>query len=396
MYGGTGCGKTMLMDMYFDHATISKSRIHFHKFMLDIHQRLHSLRKQGANTSGLDPLNMVAAQIADECGRLLCLDEFQVTDVADAMMLKRLFTVLWEKGLVVIATSNRAPDELYWGGLNRDVFVPFIPLLKSRCEVVDMRGSPDYRKLHELQGNMYYFPLDTGAAQYIESMWSTLTDNSPYTAREIKVQMGRSLNVEKSWCDESTTSSVALFHFEELCDRPLGAADYMAVAREFSTVLISNIPIFDTANRNQMRRFITLIDILYDAGTQLVCSAAAAPNDLVPKILEPTPTEKIYNQYQKTKNDTDDKKGAADPDKKEEKVQDSGPTSKVMPFGGSSGRNTTTLQSEGGSVEWSATGLPSSLADLNPRVREDESFAFERTVSRLLEMQSTEYITRRG
>jgi predicted ATPase len=341
LYGGTGCGKTMMMDLFFDNSRVpsnSKLRIHFHSFMLEIHKRLHKLRKNKPQSSGIsswfmgaigntstteEPLSLVAKDIVEEYGYLLCLDEFQVVDVADAMMLKRLFTFLWQRGVVIMATSNRAPDELYWGGLNRDVFLPFIPVLKDHCEVVDLEGMTDYRVLHELGKNRYFSPLsDPDTADRMRAVWASLVDESVGSVEPVTlpVQMGRVLHVPKAYVrhdartespegersgeDYASTSSSTLtfaccmFHFEELCDANLGAADYMALAGQFHTVLVHDIPQFDYRNRNQMRRFITLIDVLYDSKVQLVCSADAAPAHLYRSAASVSSvTEVLYHRH---------------------------------------------------------------------------------------------------
>lgn len=449
LYGGTGCGKTMMMDIFFDNSKVPsnlKLRTHFHSFMLDIHKRLHKIRKNkteggsisswfmgaiGKKSTTGEPLSFVAKDIVEEHGYLLCLDEFQVVDVADAMMLKRLFTFLWQQGVVIVATSNRAPDELYWGGLNRDVFLPFIPVLKAHNDIIDLAGMTDYRVLHELGEDRYFYPLsDSGTSDRMRSVWTALADKSVGSVgpMSLSVQMGREIHVPTAYtrhdvhaddnayyqhveshevpallstADRPPAFSCCKFHFEELCDEAVGAADYMALAKQFHTILITDIPLFDFHNRNQMRRFITLIDVLYDAKVQLVCSADAAPENIYKPTAVHTPTEVLYHRsLSHSSNSSPSNTDSAGVGGEYLPALKTG----VVAQGGSSGRSHTTITadavgsgsgSEGGiatDVEWSATGLEGvTLADLNPRKREDEEFAFQRTVSRLLEMQSKEY-----
>ncbi len=272
VYGGVGRGKTMLMDLFYDHLPIKrKQRIHFHAFMLDVHARLNAYR--GAHPEGSDPLPKIAEDIAQRA-RVLCLDEFQVTDIADAMILGRLFEALFKEGVVVVATSNRHPDDLYKHGLQRARFEPFIALFKARMEIIALDHETDYRKRHlDAFSTLYFTPLGRKADTYIKESFAELTNGA--TPESCKLQMpGRVLEARR------THGDVAWFTFAELCAVPLGPADYLEIARDFQTMLLADIPALTPDNRDQARRFINLIDTLYDQGTKLICTASVAPDKL--------------------------------------------------------------------------------------------------------------------
>lgn len=277
LYGGVGRGKSMLMDLFFRHAQVErKRRVHFHAFMVEVHDRLHGLRKNGGNGRrrgrSEDPLPTLAEEIAEEAW-LLCFDEFHVENVADAMILGRLFTALFERGVVVVATSNWPPDELYSNGLQRDRFLPFIDLLKDRLDVLHLTGHVDYR-LARLHGQrVYYHPLGPAAAKALAGIFGDLTDGATGEPCTLHLK-GRSLAVPKA------AKGVAWFPFEDLCVKPLGAADYLALATHFHTVVIDGVPVFSEAMRNEAKRFITLIDSLYEHKVYAVIAAAAAPDRL--------------------------------------------------------------------------------------------------------------------
>ncbi|HTT97868.1 MAG TPA: cell division protein ZapE [Rhizomicrobium sp.] len=269
IWGDVGRGKSMLMDLFFEDAPVtSKRRIHFNAFMVETHARIHAERQRGAS----DPIQPVAATIANEA-RLLCFDEFQVTDVADAMILGRLFEQLFERGVVIVATSNTPPDRLYEGGLNRQLFLPFIDLIKQKLEVVELNGPIDYRRrlIHGLK--VYLTPLGPETDAAMDEDWFKLTGKRSCEPAVLAV-LGRSLHVP------CAAKGVARFAFADLCLQPLAAADYLAIAREYHTVLIDRIPQMSEQIRDATRRFIVLIDTLYDEGVKLVCSAAAPAEQL--------------------------------------------------------------------------------------------------------------------
>ncbi|NDF12978.1 MAG: AFG1 family ATPase [Proteobacteria bacterium] len=272
IYGDVGRGKSMLMDLFFDTLPAKKKRrVHFHAFMLEVHDRLDKRRKQ--NPKEGDILPRIAEEIAKDV-QVLCFDEFQVTDIADAMMLGRFFTALFEEGVTVVATSNRPPEDLYKDGLQRERFLPFIELLKQKLEVVTLTGNTDYRLKH-LKGlsSVYHSPLGKKADQFIAHTFAELTHHAKPKERVLEVQ-GRSVKVKKSYGD------VAWFTFEELCAKPLGPADFIEIAREFSTILLSGIPKLGKEKRNEAKRFVTLVDALYEHKTKLVATAAVEPQDI--------------------------------------------------------------------------------------------------------------------
>jgi len=270
IWGDVGRGKTLLMDFFFEEAQVEKKRrAHFNSFMVDVHARIHAERQRAGSS---DPIPVVAKALAEDA-RLLCFDEFQVTDVADAMILGRLFDRLFADGVTIVATSNTSPDRLYEGGLNRQLFLPFIEEIKQRLEVVELNGPTDYR-LQRLSGvKVYMTPLDADADAAMDEAWRRLTDTIKGKPTSLTV-LGRQLPVPQA------ARGVARFSFEELCDRPLAAADYLAIAQAFHTILIDHIPAMTDNMHNVARRFTLLIDTLYDEGVKLICSAAVAPGQL--------------------------------------------------------------------------------------------------------------------
>jgi cell division protein ZapE len=270
LWGDVGRGKSMLMDLFFDEAPAArKTRVHFNEFMVQTHARIHTERQRAG--SG-DPIPVVAREIAADA-QLLCFDEFQVTDVADAMILGRLFEALFERGVVIVATSNTPPDRLYEGGLNRQLFLPFIDAIKQRLDVVELNGPVDFR-LHRLAGlSVYLHPLGPEADAAMDAAWLRLTDRKIGMPANLTV-LGRTLTVPQA------ARGVARFGFDELCARPLAGADYLAIAHAFHTLLIDHIPRLGPDQRNEARRFVLLIDTLYDEGVKLICSAAASPEAL--------------------------------------------------------------------------------------------------------------------
>ncbi|MBM3570142.1 MAG: AFG1 family ATPase [Alphaproteobacteria bacterium] len=269
-HGGVGRGKSVLMDLFFAGAPIAnKRRVHFHAFMQEVHRRVFEWRHapQDARETD-DPLKPLALRLVGEA-RLLCFDELDVTDITDAMILGRLFRKMWEKGVVVVSTSNRRPDELYKGGLNRELFLPFIDLLRSNMEVVEIDGGSDYRLRRGRGMQTLFTPLDDAAASGIAATFAELTDGARIEAHALEV-MGRQLEVPEA------ANGVARFDFDRLCRRALGAGDYLAIAKAYRALVLEGVPVLTAEMRNEARRLVLLIDALYERRAKLVMSAAAA------------------------------------------------------------------------------------------------------------------------
>jgi cell division protein ZapE len=268
IYGRVGRGKSMLMDAFF--STVpgeKKRRVHFFAFMADVHARIHARRAAKG-----DPIAPVAADIANETN-VLCFDEFHVVDIADAMILGRLFAALFAAGVVVVATSNRAPDKLYEGGLQRERFLPFIALLNERLNVIELDGPRDYR-LQRFKGRQVYFtPPDAKAQAALAQAFADLTDGAA-PMRESLTVLGREIDVPRA------AKNVAWFTFDELCVKPLGPNDYLALIARYHTFILDGIPKLNVERRNEAKRFNIFIDTLYDAHGNLVCSAKAPPQEL--------------------------------------------------------------------------------------------------------------------
>ena len=275
IHGPVGGGKTMLMDMFFDAVTgPSKRRAHFHAFMADVHARLHQWRQalKRGEVVGQDPIAPVAAELAREAS-LLCFDEFSVRDIADAMILGRLFAALFAAGVVVVATSNVAPDDLYRDGLNRALFLPFIAMIEERLDVVELDARTDYRLEKLKRAPVYYSPIGPKADAALDAAFLALTGHDRGEPLEIEL-LGRHLDVPQA------IDGVARFDFDALCRRPLGAADYLKIAQRFHTIIIDRIPALAESERNEAKRFIILIDALYDMRVKLIASAAGEPKTL--------------------------------------------------------------------------------------------------------------------
>jgi len=275
MWGGVGRGKSMLMDLFHDTLDIAeKRRTHFHEFMLDVHARIREERKKESG----DPIGPVAAQIAAEA-RVLSFDEMVINNSADAMIMSRLFTALIEGGVTVVTTSNRAPSELYKDGLNREHFLPFIALIERRLDVLTLNGPTDYR-LERLGGmEVWYTPIGPSATAKVRELFYRLTDYPPEDAEhvtgcDLQVSTGRTIWVPKS------LKGVAVFSFKRLCVEPKGAPDFLAIARNYHSVIVVAIPQMGPDMRNEAARFVTLIDALYEQGVKLIATADADPIDL--------------------------------------------------------------------------------------------------------------------
>jgi cell division protein ZapE len=275
IFGDVGRGKTMLMDLFFEASPVlRKRRVHFHEFMAEVHERIYALRQKArlGEISGEDPIRLVAADIAQETW-LLCFDEFHVTDIADAMILGRLFKRLFELGIVVVATSNVPPDELYQDGLNRALFLPFIALIEEHMEIARLDARTDFR-LEKLAGApVWYVPADVVAEKALDEAWRRLTAGHVGQEQDLVVK-GRTI------CVPCATMGVARFSFQGLCAQPLAGSDYLKIAHEFHTIVLDHIPAMDYDRRNEAKRFIILIDTLYDNAVKLVASAEAEPDAL--------------------------------------------------------------------------------------------------------------------
>ncbi len=273
LYGGVGRGKSMLMQLFYETApTEAKERVHFQAFMRDFHNEIHRRRQLPMFEDEGDPIPGMADGIADTT-TLLCLDEVEVRDIADAMIVGRLFEKLFERGVVVVATSNRHPDDLYKDGLQRDKFVPFIQLIRTKLDLLALDAAQDYRLGRLVGSQVYHNPLGPVADAALDHAWNRLTDDSPAKPDHVTVS-GRRVVVP------AAAHHVARFAFTDLCQQALGPADYMAIATTFETVIVDHIPQMTEDTKDQARRFVTLIDALYEHRTAFICSAAVAPDQL--------------------------------------------------------------------------------------------------------------------
>jgi cell division protein ZapE len=285
IYGDVGRGKSMLMDLFFETAPVEKKRrVHFHHFMLEIHQRLHEWRQQVAAqkgdkspaTQGVDEaMPGLARRVADEAW-LLCFDEFHVTDIADAMILGRLFQALFDLGVVVVATSNWPPQDLYKNGLQRDRFLPFIALIQQQLDVLHLAGPTDYRLARLKGATVFHWPLGRASSNALADTFAALTDGADGEPTQLAVP-GRAVQVPRQ------AKGVAWFQFEDLCTRALGAADYLAIATHFHTVLVDGVPRLKAEQRNEAKRFMTLVDALYEHKVKAIIAADGPPESLYPE-----------------------------------------------------------------------------------------------------------------
>jgi len=398
IFGSVGVGKSFLMDIFHEKLQIQMSdsrrkirRCHFNEFMLDIHQRIHEFKKQHPKQ---DPLPAVALSLAQEA-RILCLDEFQVTDIADAVILKRLFSMLWMDtkrssgigggvGMIVVATSNRDPDALYEGGLNRALFLPFVAILKRNMRVIEMGGDKDYRRekrprlpdLNHLQ--CYHWPVNSETRQALDQILESGTGSMKFDT-QIPVRMGRHVTVPRS------NDTCAWFDFEDLCRRPLGAADYLAICERYPVLIVDRVPQLNSSLFNEARRFVTLVDAVYESKTRLVLAADVPLEDLLvdfeATVQSRDGDEEIAGEAIQSTKYHNKEKGGEPSESIEEEIFVKGEG------GSSSSAATTMIQTKEGEVEWSATGrIGVSLAQFS--AVQEVAFSFQRAESRLFEMSN--------
>ncbi len=275
IHGSVGRGKTVLMDMFFEACPEPrKRRAHFHAFMQDVHERVHAHRQafKRGETREEDPIAPVARVLAKEI-RVLCFDEFHVLDIADAMILSRLFKVLFEEGVVLIATSNVVPEDLYFNGLNRELFLPFIAMLKRTTDVFNLDAKMDYRRERLKSFSIYRSPLGRETDAAMDEAWALVTEQKHAEAKTVMVR-GHRFDIPRA------AHNAARFRFDDLCAKPLGAADYLTLAKLYPTIFIDHVPTLDFTRRNEAKRFIILIDVLYDYGSRVYISAVSAPDDI--------------------------------------------------------------------------------------------------------------------
>ncbi len=268
IYGDVGQGKSMLMDLFFKTSPCKqKRRVHFHAFMLEVHQFIHDWKKQG------DVMLALADKI-HQSTKLLCFDEFHITDIADAMIMDRLFRCLFDSGMIIVMTSNRHPTELYQGGLLREQFLPFVKLLQEKVQIIELTGKTDYRRLHQAAAKKcYFYPLNAHAEQQIQNRYKTLTGSDGPQPVRLDIN-GRGIDVM------GASKGVLLASFTQLCENTLGAADYLAIVKRFKTVILSGIPRLSADYSNEARRFEILVDALYEHKVNLICSAVTHPDEI--------------------------------------------------------------------------------------------------------------------
>jgi protein AFG1 len=357
LYGDVGCGKTMLMDLFYDtlpQNVRSKTRIHFHNFMQGVHQRLHKMKLQYG--SDVDCVPFVAAEIASQ-GNVLCFDEFQCTDVADAMILRRLLESLMSHGVVLVTTSNRHPDELYKNGIQRESFIPAIQLLKNRLHVINLDSTTDYRKIPRPPSGVYHTPLDAHAASHAEKWFRFLGDpDTPEPHREVQRVWGREIVVPR------VSGRCAWFTFAELIGRPTSAADYLELMRSYDAFIVTEVPGMTFRQRDLARRFITFVDAVYESHAKLVLTTAV-------------PLQELFVSKAEIKEALLAKKGKGGA--AGEEVMDDGAVEDVMSH---------MMDDLEHNVE--------QLSKSNLFTGDEEAFAFARALSRLSQMGSKEWVER--
>ncbi|KAJ9133943.1 hypothetical protein NKR19_g8847 [Coniochaeta hoffmannii] len=357
LYGDVGSGKTMLMDLFYDTLpsnVTSKTRIHFHNFMQDVHRRLHRMKLEHGND--IDAVPFVAADIASK-GNVLCFDEFQCTDVADAMILRRLLEALMSHGVVLVTTSNRHPDELYKNGIQRDSFIPAINLLKARLHVVNIDSATDYRKIPRPPSGVYHTPLDAHAASHAEKWFRFLGDpDEPEPHPEVQHVWGREIKVPR------VSGRCAWFTFDELIGKPTSAADYIELMRSYDAFIVTEVPGMTYRQRDLARRFITFVDAVYESHAKLVLTTAKPLTELF------VSREEIQESMGKGAMDAaTSPEGAADKAGLDDRIEH--------------------LMED---LEHNAEQLKNSSLFTG----EEEAFAFARALSRLSEMGSREWVER--
>lgn len=354
IYGSVGTGKSRLADLFSAtlSSRISKRRTHFHEFMLDIHSRLHHARSSPGYAG--DPLQRIGREVADE-SRVLCFDEFQVSDIVDAMILKRLFGAIWTAGGVMVSTSNRHPEQLYENGLNRPLFIPFIKDLEQRCEVWRLQGEEDYRMRATTERDEVYFT--DGAA--FDAAMLVASHGQPFEAKTIPVMMGRALQVAAALSPDKTGKTIVHSTFADLCQRNLGAADYHALCATASSIYLSGLAQFQATELDYVRRFITLIDLAYETRTRVVCLGDVTLSELFATVVPEVQPQLLASLT-------------------------------VRKEGGSSSSMMSTFIGE---AEWSATGLKTASLATGGAGETDVRFAIGRAVSRLSEMGRRDYTT---
>jgi cell division protein ZapE len=270
-WGGVGRGKSMIMDLFYKNASVkNKRRVHFHAFMQEIHEEIHLIRKSGVK----DAIEPIARKISKNL-KLLCFDELQITDITDAMIVGRLMELLTKNGVVIVSTSNRPPDDLYKDGLNRDLFLPFISFLKENMEVFEFSGSIDYRQLSLSDKTRFFTPINLKNKSEINALWNELTDG---ISTQLKLKVKSREVIIPAFCN-----GVGRANFNDLCEKPLGPSDFLAIAKSVRVLIIENIPKLSREKNNQAKRFVTLIDALYEQKVILIASAEATPLKLYEK-----------------------------------------------------------------------------------------------------------------
>ncbi|KAK4248440.1 AFG1-like ATPase-domain-containing protein [Corynascus novoguineensis] len=369
LYGDVGCGKTMLMDLFYDtlpQNVRSKTRIHFHNFMQGVHQRLHKMKLQYG--SDVDCVPFVAAEIAEQ-GNVLCFDEFQCTDVADAMILRRLLEALMSHGVVLVTTSNRHPDELYKNGIQRESFIPAIQLLKSRLHVINLNSNTDYRKIPRPPSGVYHTPLDAHAASHAEKWFRFLGDpDDPGPRREIQRVWGRDIVVPR------VSGRCAWFTFDELIARPMSAADYLELMRSYDAFIVTEVPGMTFRQRDLARRFITFIDAVYESRAKLVLTTAVPLQELFVSRAE-------MRESLLTRKKEQERKGAG---------TDAGAGVSVS----EEELGETAVEDQLGHMMDDLESNVEQLTKSNLFSGDEEAFAFARALSRLNQMGSKEWVER--